>query len=500
MPVMASESNDLPLPLGWEEATDYDGKSYFIDHNSKRTTWIDPRDCLAKPKTFADCAGNELPIGWEKCNDPNIGVYFIDHISGLNQKEDPHETWKSRQQTMLEEYVNTALADIELQEEMFKIKQERLNLAENTIHTLQQRVKRHTSHLSHKSSTSSQNFNESTSNGSSMSGSNWSISTKFDPDEIRCEIDEMKQRVHQLRHQLSFIEANIYTAKVKHQQWTTQQDSGCVMNSSEHLHHEAQQHHMLRNHAVELHTSQEQLLYNLEESNHKIEELSAERMNLELMGSKDGNPHTLLLISEKEELLNELYSQKANSKATEEEKNQVLRRCRELEKELRDAKNINNRALGERLKRAEKLKSIDSKLNMELQQASDIKGQLHKLSCSTGSLSSSSSQGSSKSGSPGHFAYRNNSMTRGRAKAVRASLRRNSSRCSDGGPPRLDISTHITLEGYEAPCANGIEPMSLINSHMVYTDNVNQSGSVSMSSSACSLQSQNSFLHMQGET
>lgn len=35
---------EVPLPLGWEEARDYDGRVYYIDHNTKRTSWIDPRD------------------------------------------------------------------------------------------------------------------------------------------------------------------------------------------------------------------------------------------------------------------------------------------------------------------------------------------------------------------------------------------------------------------------------------------------------------------------
>lgn len=37
-------SGPLPLPRGWEEARDYDGKVFYIDHNTRRTSWIDPRD------------------------------------------------------------------------------------------------------------------------------------------------------------------------------------------------------------------------------------------------------------------------------------------------------------------------------------------------------------------------------------------------------------------------------------------------------------------------
>lgn len=36
--------NSFDLPDGWDIATDYDGKIYYIDHVNKKTTWIDPRD------------------------------------------------------------------------------------------------------------------------------------------------------------------------------------------------------------------------------------------------------------------------------------------------------------------------------------------------------------------------------------------------------------------------------------------------------------------------
>lgn len=37
-------NGEIPLPEGWDYGQDYDGKIYFIDHNTKKTTWIDPRD------------------------------------------------------------------------------------------------------------------------------------------------------------------------------------------------------------------------------------------------------------------------------------------------------------------------------------------------------------------------------------------------------------------------------------------------------------------------
>lgn len=41
------ESSELPLPAGWEEARDYDGRVFYIDHNTRQTSWIDPRDRYA---------------------------------------------------------------------------------------------------------------------------------------------------------------------------------------------------------------------------------------------------------------------------------------------------------------------------------------------------------------------------------------------------------------------------------------------------------------------
>ena len=44
MPRKRNDKKELPLPEGWDSATDYDGKIFYIDHSTKVTTWIDPRD------------------------------------------------------------------------------------------------------------------------------------------------------------------------------------------------------------------------------------------------------------------------------------------------------------------------------------------------------------------------------------------------------------------------------------------------------------------------
>ena len=35
---------DIPLPRGWEAIPFSPGKVFYMDHNTKQTTWLDPRD------------------------------------------------------------------------------------------------------------------------------------------------------------------------------------------------------------------------------------------------------------------------------------------------------------------------------------------------------------------------------------------------------------------------------------------------------------------------
>uniref|UniRef100_A0A3P8XPB9 Membrane-associated guanylate kinase, WW and PDZ domain-containing protein 1 n=1 Tax=Esox lucius TaxID=8010 RepID=A0A3P8XPB9_ESOLU len=87
-----------PLPDSWEMAYTENGEVYFIDHNTKTTSWIDPR-CLDKPpKPLEECEDDELPPGWEKIDDPVYGVYYVDHINRKTQYENPILEAKRRKQ------------------------------------------------------------------------------------------------------------------------------------------------------------------------------------------------------------------------------------------------------------------------------------------------------------------------------------------------------------------------------------------------------------------
>ena len=55
------------LPEGWEQKTAPDGRTYYVDHVHKRTSWDRPQ------------APPPLPPGWEKKTAPDGRTYYVDH-------------------------------------------------------------------------------------------------------------------------------------------------------------------------------------------------------------------------------------------------------------------------------------------------------------------------------------------------------------------------------------------------------------------------------------
>lgn len=49
--------NELPLPSGWEQRFDQNGRIYYVDHVNKRTTWIRPRAAAAGSSAAAAASG-----------------------------------------------------------------------------------------------------------------------------------------------------------------------------------------------------------------------------------------------------------------------------------------------------------------------------------------------------------------------------------------------------------------------------------------------------------
>jgi E3 ubiquitin-protein ligase NEDD4 len=80
----------LPLPLSWEQSTTREGRVYYINHNTHKTTWNDPR--MPNPEHESvpvSLNGPPLPPGWEAQRKANGQVYFINHNMKSTTWEDP---------------------------------------------------------------------------------------------------------------------------------------------------------------------------------------------------------------------------------------------------------------------------------------------------------------------------------------------------------------------------------------------------------------------------
>ncbi|XP_051955661.1 E3 ubiquitin-protein ligase NEDD4-like isoform X12 [Xyrauchen texanus] len=81
------------LPPGWEMRMAPNARPFFIDHNSKTTTWEDPR--LKYPihmRTKASLDPGDLgplPPGWEERVHADGRIFYIDHNTKKTQWEDP---------------------------------------------------------------------------------------------------------------------------------------------------------------------------------------------------------------------------------------------------------------------------------------------------------------------------------------------------------------------------------------------------------------------------
>ncbi|XP_011305607.1 transcriptional coactivator YAP1 isoform X1 [Fopius arisanus] len=99
-----STVDDLgPLPHGWEQARTPEGQVYFLNHLTRTTTWEDPRKTAAAAnvttiaaaengKSPAGAGANALgplPDGWEQARTPEGEIYFINHQTRTTSWFDP---------------------------------------------------------------------------------------------------------------------------------------------------------------------------------------------------------------------------------------------------------------------------------------------------------------------------------------------------------------------------------------------------------------------------
>nr|CAB3267777.1 NEDD4-like E3 ubiquitin-protein ligase WWP1 [Phallusia mammillata] len=83
-PAAPTSSNTHPLPSGWEERIDRMGRVYYVDHNTKTTTWERPEP---------------LPSGWERRLDNRGRIYYVDHNTRST-------TWQRPTQQRVQNYTD----------------------------------------------------------------------------------------------------------------------------------------------------------------------------------------------------------------------------------------------------------------------------------------------------------------------------------------------------------------------------------------------------------
>ncbi|KAI5778216.1 hypothetical protein EDC01DRAFT_719441 [Geopyxis carbonaria] len=88
------------LPPGWEQRHTPEGRVYFVDHNTRTTTWVDPRR-QQYIRMYGNNAGTQsiqqqpvsqlgpLPSGWEMRLTNTARVYFVDHNTKTTTWDDP---------------------------------------------------------------------------------------------------------------------------------------------------------------------------------------------------------------------------------------------------------------------------------------------------------------------------------------------------------------------------------------------------------------------------
>ena len=92
------------LPPGWEQRHTPEGRAYFVDHNTRTTTWVDPRrqQYIRTYGQNQNQGGNNatfqqqpvsqlgpLPSGWEMRLTHTARVYFVDHNTKTTTWDDP---------------------------------------------------------------------------------------------------------------------------------------------------------------------------------------------------------------------------------------------------------------------------------------------------------------------------------------------------------------------------------------------------------------------------
>ncbi|KAF0686614.1 Aste57867_21586 [Aphanomyces stellatus] len=81
------------LAPGWEQVEDAQGRVFYVNHDTKETSWTPPSSL-------------PLPPGWEELRDAQGRVYFVDHSTRTTTWIDPRESQINQMANELDRYAN----------------------------------------------------------------------------------------------------------------------------------------------------------------------------------------------------------------------------------------------------------------------------------------------------------------------------------------------------------------------------------------------------------
>lgn len=81
------------LPTGFEQRFTDNGRPYYVDHNTRTTSWLHPRETMQRNIPQSQAAINSslgpLPAGWEMRLTATARVYYVDHNTKTTTWDDP---------------------------------------------------------------------------------------------------------------------------------------------------------------------------------------------------------------------------------------------------------------------------------------------------------------------------------------------------------------------------------------------------------------------------
>ncbi|XP_076316254.1 protein kibra-like isoform X2 [Tachypleus tridentatus] len=389
---------------------------------------------------FADCSGEELPYGWEQCYDPVVGYFYVNHITHTNQLEDPRHQWHQLQEAMLKEYLVLAQEELSAKQEIYDVKQQRLSLALENYYQLQ---------------TTIAELNNCHSDSSLCSTFSNSSVTKYDPDLLRVDValarervERLRQELRQIRKEMHYKEEGIKTLSQVDRQFCDQntfytlEETRAILEELQNIQKslrigkkekeelimnvlnltsDLSSLHLISSDDRNVCTVKEKcstfsqtemsgeyghlgvrlaemanLRLHYEEMRkfiHQVQQELADLENLTPPEEMESEKDRLVLIQEKENLLQELQN-RIEKENGHEEVTLIQSEISKLEEDLSNAIEVSNRVIADRLILHEKKNNLLEQLRDAIRQTTYIESRLKSLSASTLSASLSSSLGS----------------------------------------------------------------------------------------------------------